>query len=247
MATKAKKAVPAVIENTTGTAVVNYEAQQRKDLEALSERTAPGGGDKIRITRDKKFKLPDGTTNPGPLSIVVLDFVSGNYFYDKPYKEGEIAPPACFAIGLNPKKLEPSTNSPEKQSDTCGECPNNQFGSKGKGKACANKRKLAVMEPSDDPNAPVYLLDVSATGTGAWDSYVNTLKASLKKMPYGVITDVFFDTNSDFQSLRFGNPQPLPAGVVGNVMSKRAAALDRLLAEPDVSQYVKAAPKKGKK
>lgn len=246
MATKKAK-VPAVIDNSTGTSVVNYEEQMRQDLEKLADRTAPGGGDKIRITRDKKFKLPDGTVNPGPLSVVILDFVSGNYFYDKPYKDGEVAPAACFAIGTNPKSLVPSNNSPNKQSDTCGGCPNNQFGSKGKGKACANKRKLAVMEPSDDPNAPVYLLDVSATGTGAWDSYVNTLKASLKKMPYGVITDIYFDPNSDFQSLRFGNPQPLPAGVVPNVMSKKAAALDRLMAEPDVSSYAAPAAKKGKK
>ena len=71
MATKKAGKAVATLDNQTGTSVVNYEEQQRKDLEALADRTAPGGGDKIRITRDKKFKLPDGTTNPGPLSVVV--------------------------------------------------------------------------------------------------------------------------------------------------------------------------------
>ena len=48
MATKKAGKAVATLDNQTGTSVVNYEEQQRKDLEALSDRTAPGGGDKIR-------------------------------------------------------------------------------------------------------------------------------------------------------------------------------------------------------
>lgn len=219
--------------------------QLRAESDEVAKRIQAPGGDLIKLTKDKHFKLPDGTKHPGPLSIVILDFVSTNKFFDRPYKEGEVTPPACFAIGLEPTSLIPSKNSPDKQAATCKDCPNNQFGSKGDGKACGNHRLLAVVagtgDDGADPEAPLYMLQVSPTGVKAFDGYVSTIRGQYQVPPIGVVTDIYFDPSSEYQSLRFGNPQP-------NVnlemhFGRRTAARARLMTEPDVSAYTPAKKK----
>ena len=217
----------------------------KAETEDLKNRIAAPGGDKIKLTKDKHFKLPTGEKHPGPLTVVVLDFVNRNVFHDRPFSEGEVTAPACFAIGTDVHdKLSPSSNSPDKQSDTCAKCPNNEFGSKGKGKACKNTRLLAVVagegEMAADPKAPMWLIEVSPTAGKAWDSYVATVRTQYNLPPVGVVTDVFFDPSSEFQSLRFGNPQPNPN--LAMHYGRKPAAKERLFAEPDVTKYE--APKK---
>lgn len=228
-----------------GTSVVNIRESLAAEANQLADRIQAPGGDKIKLTKDKKFKLPDGTVQEGPLTVVILDFVSVNEFYDRPYKEGDYSPPACYAIGTEVNdKLTPSAKSPDKQAATCKECPNNEWGSKNDGKACSNKRRLAVISPDANPDSPMYILEVSPTSVKAFDSYVSTVRTQFGMPPIGVVTDVFFDPSVDYQNLRFGNPQSNPN--LEDHFARKQAAKDRLAAEPDVSKYEKPA-KKGRK
>lgn len=226
----------------TGKSLVDIRAELKKQAEAIKSKIAAPAGDFIKVQQDKQFKLPDGTTNGGPLHVVILDFVSANYFYDRPYKEGEIVPPACYSINESPLLLKPSDKSPVKQAEACNVCPNDQFGSNGKGKACTNTRLLAVTVPSDDANAPIYLLKVSPTGIKAFDAYVKTIESQFDGPPIVVETEIYFDKASKWPSLRFGNPKPNANLEVHFNLQK--AAKERLLTEPDVSQYQ---PPKGKR
>lgn len=235
------------VKKTPGTALVNMRAELDAETLALGRRIEAPGGDKVKLTKSKEFKLPDGTKHPGPLTVVILDFVSTNTFHDKPYKEGEISPPACFAIGLEPTSLVPSETSPDVQSESCAKCPNNEFGSKGSGKACKNGRRLAIVagdgDLAADPDSPMWIIEVSPTSLKAFDAYVSTVRTQFQMPPIGVITDIFFDPNSEYQSLRFGNPQPNPNLELH--FGRRNAAKERLNSLPDVSKYEK--PKAAKK
>ena len=133
----------AVVKKASG-AVVNIQDMLRKQAESMSERTSPASGISIRVTQDKQFSLPDGQKTD-ELEVVIVDFVARNEFYEGAYDKDNMSPPACFAIGVAPNKLVASDNSPQKQADTCAECPMNAFGSAGKGKACKNGRVLAVL------------------------------------------------------------------------------------------------------
>lgn len=243
----AKKPGTAVVP-TKSNLPVNIAEQLAAETKALASRIQAPGGDKIKLTKKKTFKLPDGTESPGPLTVVILDFVSMNKFFDRPYKEGEISPPACYALGLEPTNLVPSEKSPDKQSASCGTCPNNEFGSKGDGKACSNHRVLAVVagagDTALDPNSPMWLVEVSPTAIKAFDAYVSMVRTQFGVPPVGVITDIFFDPSSEYQSLRFGNPQPNPNLELH--FGRRTAARTRLLTEPDVSAYTKPGKKKAK-
>jgi hypothetical protein len=222
----------------TGKSLVDIRAELKKQAELIKSKISAPAGDFIKVQQDKQFKLPDGTVSGGPLNVVILDFISANYFYDRPYKEGEIVPPACYALNDSPILLKPSEKSPVKQAEACNACPNDQFGSNGKGKACTNTRLLAVTA-AGVPDAPIYLLKVSPTGIKAFDAYVKTIEAQFDGPPIIVETEIYFDKGSKWPSLRFGNPQPNTQLEAHFNMQK--AAKDRLLTEPDVSQYT--APK----
>ncbi len=237
MATAKKAATPKSREVAvkSSNSLVSIKEALARDLAALAGKTAPAGGDSIQIGQDKTFKLPDGTKTSGPLQLVIVDFTSSNKFYDGPYDKDNIAPPACFAIGDNPTTLVPSDNSPVKQSDSCSTCPMNQFGSAGKGKACKNTRVLAVLPPDADEDTPLWILNVSPTAIKAFDSYVASVARQFQLPPVGVVTEVSFDENIDYASLRFGNPQP-NEGLTAH-FSRKEEATTRLAQEPDVSAY----------
>lgn len=223
--------------------IVSIKAQMALELETIASRTAPPGGDKIQVTQDKYFKLPDGRKTAEPIDVVIVDFVAKNEYYPGPFDPKNIVPPACFAIGLNPTTLVPSNNSPDKQASSCAVCPNNVFGSAGDGKACKNGRLLAVLPPDANADTPLMLLSVSPTALKGFDAYVRGVAAQFKLPPIGVVTTVSFDKDVTYASLRFGDPKPNTNLEV--FASRREEARTRLETEPDVSQYdSKAAAKK---
>jgi hypothetical protein len=230
----AKQEQERVIDGGTTNLPVDVRKQLQEEADKLARKIAAPSGDKITVTRRKTFKLPNGIEGP-TLRVVVLDFVSYNAFYDRAFSDDEKSPPACFALGDDPRQLKPSDNSPDKQSDDCADCPNNQFGSRGKGKACGNHRLLAVVEPGDNPEAPIYLLKTSPTAVKNWDSYASGVASRFGMSPIGVTTEVLFDPAKDYPTLMFGNPLPNPD--VKLHIARKEAATKRLLTEPDVSSY----------
>lgn len=239
-------ATTAVAVKKTSGNVVSIQEALRAQAAAMSDRIAPPSG--IRITTGgKNFSLPDGTKVPGPLELVVVDFVARNEFYENDYDKDSIVPPACFAIGSNPVKLVPSANSPLKQADDCTSCPMNAFGSKGKGKACSNTRLLAVLPPDADDSTPLWLLKVSPTGGKAFDGFVRSVATTFQLPPIGVVVTVSFDENEDYPKLVFSDPKP--NNNVGTHYGRQEEARALLVAEPDITSFVvdkpaKAAPKR---
>jgi hypothetical protein len=151
-------------------------------------------------------------------------------------------------VGPEPTTLVPTGNSPNKQADTCAVCPNNQFGSAGKGKACKNTRLLAIKPMADDDDN-IYVLSVPPTSIKAFDSYVHTLAGKHRLPPVGVVTRVTLDKNESFAAPRFEVVRPLNPDELGPFMEARTQARERLVTEPDFSQYTggaKAAPARGR-
>lgn len=217
------------------TALVDIQKELANDAALIRKRLASVGAPFIKCTQDKKFQLPDGTQSAGPMSVVIIDFAAANYFYDRGFVRGETYPAACYALGLDANSLVPGEDSPVKQADSCSECPNNEFGSKGKGKACSNSRLLAVVNPTEnDPT--IYLLKVSATGIKSFDNYVQTVKTMFNTVTLAVVTDIYFDAVLSYGSLRFGNPRPNPK--LEKHFGLRNSARALLLTPPDLSEYV---------
>lgn len=224
------------LKKPANTNIVSIQEVMKNQLATLGSRIAPATGIKIRATQDKQFVLPDGTKTPGPIELVVVDFVTTHNFYEGAFDKDEIVPPGCFAVGNDPKKMFPSANVPNKQAEDCQSCPNNQFGSKGKGKACSNGRLLAVLPPDADADTPIWLLQPSATAIKGFDGYVAGVARTFQVMPLGVVTTVAFNENETFAQMTFSDPKPNPG--LSEHFARQTEARELLTAERDVTGYV---------
>ena len=176
----------------------------------LKDRLAAPSSNTIS-TAGKVFTLSDGRVDHGPLHVIVLDWVATNSYFDGEYDPANRVPPKCFAVGeANNDHLIPVDDSPDMQHDNCAECPHNQFGSRGKGKACKNQFKLALIpadlaEPDTDK---VWTINVSPTGIKQFTSFVNNVtKMFGAQHPIRVAVDMQFVAQQTYPTLEFVNPK----------------------------------------
>lgn len=222
----------------------NINEQMAADAAKLAERLAAPTGNAIQITQGKEFRTPDGATG-STLRAIIVDFVSYNRYYEGGYDKDNITPPNCFAIGaVKNDDLEPSPNSPDKQSADCASCTLNKFGSAGRGKACVNTKLLALLAPDATDDSPLMTLRISATALKAFDAYVSNLIRITGRAPYAVTTEFSFDPNVDYASVRLGNPEPCTKEQLEAAYMRRDDALKMLLTEPDFSAAEAPAAKK---
>ena len=69
--------------------VVSIKEAIAAQIAALGDRIAPPGGSKIKLQAGK-MTMPDGTATPGPVPMVVVDFVARNMFYENDYDANNI-------------------------------------------------------------------------------------------------------------------------------------------------------------
>jgi hypothetical protein len=225
----------------TSSLPVNYAEQLANEVSNIQARISAPSGDRIRMNGSAGFVLPDGT-EAETIDGVIVDFVSSNLLFEGAFDAKNPQPPGCFAVGPEPTTLIPSNNSPNKQAETCAVCSNNQFGSNGKGKACKNTRLLAIKALDSDDIA---ILSVPPTSIKAFDSYVSTLASKHRLPPVGVLTRISLDRSVTYAAPRFDVVKPLGEDELPAVMEARKPARERLVVEPDFSQYVPPAPARG--
>lgn len=234
-------------ERATSNLPMNIQEQLAKEAAAIQSKIAAPSGDRITSKGNSLIIAPDGSEGT-EMEIVVLDFVSCNLYYDRPYNKDVVFPPACFALGPEPTLLIPSKNAPVRQCDTCSGCTFNQFGSaiSGAGKACKNTRLLAISPAdasSEDGEPPVWILSVPPASIKNFDAYVSNLAIKAKSVPVSVVTRLSLSEDSEYFAPRFDVVRPLTNEELGVFFPLREAAKARLMTEPDVSGYEPPAPR----
>ena len=210
---------------TTSTAIAVLTPEQlAAEAQAMINKAGSLAGDVIRV-KNKKFVLPDGR-EAETFAAVIVDFINVNEFYEGRFDPKKPAPPVCAAKGTDPKNMVPFEDSPKLQADGCNDCPNNQFGSEGKGKACKNGIWLAVV-PADDLTAQPLIVKLAPTATTPFRRYL-TLLASTGRPHFAVITNFSLDNSVDYAKIMCDAPVPLPLEDVSAVMGRRADAMKRL-------------------
>lgn len=213
MATKKATTKPA-------TAMVKWDEELANYATQAAETTATSTGSFIG-TASGQFKVGGNPVPGNALDVVVLDHIFENAYYVGAYNPNDIQPPVCFAYGRGKdaqKTMRPDDASTEKQSETCVTCRWNQFGSAitGKGKACGNKRRLALitedaLESAERVEAAeVRYLKVSVTSAKVWDGYVQHNAEVLHKPPFALVTHIGMvpDAKTQFR-MEFRLKQPI--------------------------------------
>lgn len=236
-----RKNAVATVPQSRALATVDQELSQ--EVANLKQQIGQPGGRAIKI-KNTGFVSPEGMDLGTEIQIVVLDFVSKNLFYDRPYDPQNPIPPACFAQGKMLDLMAPDEASPVPQSDSCKTCPLNAFGSgsNGKSKACKNTRELAVLllDPDNedsltDPSTPIYTLSVPPTGLRAFDGVVAAIARSLAGPPIKAILTATVKDAGTYGLLSFVDPVPNPH--YAEHVSRRAECKDLLERKPDFTQY----------
>ena len=248
MATKkkvTKKKTTAVAKRAT-TDVATIQQQLQDEAAGIQGQIGAPSTKAIRLT-DKVFTMPDGTVIQDELEVVIVDFISQNKLYEGKYDPKNPEPPVCYAIGKVVNSMVPSPNSQDMQvskGESCAECPMNQWGSDGDGKACKNTRVLAVVLP-DAEETEVYTISVPPTGIKGFDGYVGSIAKLYNLPPIGVKTTISFHPEKTYPLPLFGNP--VPNEQLQEHFAFRAEAETLLTVEPEYGVVVEKPARRTKK
>jgi hypothetical protein len=172
-----------------------------------------------RVKRSGEEKImvnPDGTPKYA-IEVVILKTSPhiSKVWYEAGYVEGSTAPPDCWSV--DGKK--PDAASPKLQNPTCAGCRWNAWGSSrtqggsGKGKDCADSKRIAVAPLQDIDNeaggGPL-LLRIPPASLADLLNYANSLE-TIHYPYFGVGTQLSFDMNAEYPKLMFKPVRALTA------------------------------------
>ena len=154
--------------------------------------------------KGKVFALPTGQSSQGPLNAVILDWRNFNKYYTAAYNPQKPEPPQCFAIHSVISEMKPGAEVTKPGHADCAGCTFNKFASAatGRGKACRNTVRLAVVPSDFTTDTEPMLINISPTGLTGWASYINGLTV-VEKHPVQVVTEISFDANQAYPKLVF--------------------------------------------
>lgn len=135
-----------------GTALVKWE-EEFANIAKENAKNAKVSEGKFLSFKGGRMSFGGADVEDNEIRCVVIGWAYHNAYYDpdEPYDPKNPQSPICYATGVGEDEMVPHENAPEKQCGGCVDCPFNQFESAktGKGKACKNGIRLALIAESD--------------------------------------------------------------------------------------------------
>jgi hypothetical protein len=217
-----QKASPAA-----STAITKLDDELAKYAKDISSKETPPAGNFIGI-KGGEFNY-GGASLGTEVEVAVLDVIYENQFYTEKFDPDNPTPPDCYALAREEDGMAPHPESAKPQSDTCAKCPHNQWGTadRGRGKACKNMRRLALVsmnglktENVETAEAPAFR--VSVTSVNNWKNYLtNILGKIYRKPPFAVVTKMTLKPDPKTQhKIEFEYVDALPADLLPGMISK---------------------------
>lgn len=205
----AKKAAPP--SKTTALATWDEELAKYAAAAAKTEESAAGG--QFFSIKGAQLTWNDAPIANNTLAAIVLDSVLENVYYTEEYDVDTPQSPTCFAFGRDDKTITPHqtvVDAGQAQygaAEQCAGCQWNEFGTadKGKGKACRNVRRLALLaagsfdaqgrfqmfeDHETFESATFGFLKIPVTSVKGYASYVKTIAETLKRPPWAIVTKI---------------------------------------------------------
>lgn len=233
------------VQASKSRALTNWNEELAKYAEAASKQEATTAGGQFFGIKSGVLTWQDAPVANNKMAVIILDSMFENVYYEGRYDPDTRQVPLCFAIAKEESELAPHENvrtdgSP--QCESCKGCPMNEFGSAetGKGKACRNTRRLAMimvgtydrkgdLELNEDPehyrNEPIGFMKLPVTSVKGYASFVRQAAAALKRPPFGIVTcvSVVPDPKTQFKVL-FEAVEEVSDELMQAVMSRREEA-----------------------
>lgn len=233
-----------------GTAVVSWEdemAQQAAAAAAMEESTA--GGQFFNI-RGGILQFAGSPITNNEIHCIILGSVLTNIYYEGAYDPDNVQSPKCYAYATDAQELAPHEKVVEagnQQNDTCKGCEKNEFGSAdtGKGKACQNTRRLALLpvgqihpktrelelyDTETILKGTAGFMKLPVTSVKGYSNYVVSTFQTAKRAPHGVITlvKVVPDATSQFKVV-FEPYDKVPNELMPGIMAKHRETMEAIM------------------
>jgi hypothetical protein len=181
--------------------------------------------------------MPDGTPHPAagaPLTVLPCIVLRARANIEKVYYASNYTPgqepqsPDCFSLD----GVRPDPSATMKMCESCAGCPQNVFGSghdaqgnPSKGKACADRKVLAIFADNG-----VYRFTVPPASLQAWVAYCKQL-ANYGVAPQFVVTQIGFNSDKD-------KPFVLTFGFQGMLGEQQLAKILEMTNSPEVQEII---------
>lgn len=230
---------------TTAVAKWDEELARQAELAAGMENSTATGqffGLKSGVLSFNDAPLPNNE-----MAVIVLDAVLENVYYEGKYDPDSPQSPMCFAFGRDEKTMAPhqividAGNQQCGASGLCNGCEMNEFGTAevGRGKACRNTRRLAMIPAGtlengkfkafDDAehfeSAGIAFMKLPVTSVKGYAAYVKQVAGALKRPPHAIFTKVKVvpDPKSQFK-VTFEPLSQVPDDLLAAVMQRHEEA-----------------------
>lgn len=222
-----------VVKQKQETALAKWDDELAKfAVDAAKGESLVGSGTFVSF-KGGRLSIGGQPIKDNKMDVVVVDYIHENLYFDSKFDPDTPTPPACYAFGRDDKSLTPHEQARERQSDSCAGCPQNEWGSAdtGKGKACRNVRRLALIsangltEDSVLTGELVYA-KLPVTSVKGWSQYVNEVAAAYRRPPFGVVTEIAVipDEKTQFK-VKFTSKGTVPNELVGAMMKRRETVM----------------------
>lgn len=203
----------------TGKELATWEKDMLAQAEVAADMEAGSAGGQFFSVKDGVLTLDGAELPNNEMAVVILDSMMENVYYKDRYDPNNISGPVCFAFGYDEKDMKPHNDAVEAgsaQSEVCSECAWNEWASAdtGKGKACRNTRRLALItagtlpgdgsfEANEDKEhfktTAITYLRLPVTSVRGYAGVVRQLASASKRPPHAMFTRVKVVSDSKTQ------------------------------------------------
>lgn len=236
-----------------GNEIVNYDEAWAKAAQAAADQ-APPVTSQFLSTRGGILSYGEEEMPGNQACVIVLDMIRENTFYAEKFDPDVPASPICYAFSRDrAEELAPHPSMQvdlsyfQPQSDTCGTCRWNEWGTadKGRGKACQNRVRLAIipagyynvkrgskdadLELYNDPThfrkADIAHIKLPVTSGTHWWKYVSQISTQFRRPPHGVITRLWLEPHAKHQyEVHFEMVEEVPNELAQIIMARHEEA-----------------------
>lgn len=234
----------ATTKKTSG-ALIKWDEELAKQAEIVASMEANTGGGQFFSTKGGILSWQDAPLPGNQMAVIILDSIFENVYYEGRYDPDTPQSPTCFAFGRDEKTMRPHQiviDAGNQQHDQCAGCPMNEFGSAetGRGKACRNTRRLAMIpagtfnaagkfelfeEEEHFASTAIGFMKLPVTSVKGYSSFVKQVAGALRRPPFGIVTKVKIvpDPKSQFKVV-FEPIMIIPDELMGIIMQRHEEA-----------------------
>jgi len=215
-------------EKKPGTALTHWREAMGTAAQKQAEMEQSSGGGKFFSMRAGVLKFDDVALPGNQIACVILHSIYENVYYADKFDPDNKTPPTCFAFHdaddedeMQPHSIVDEEDCFERQNDVCDGCPMNEWGSadKGKGKACSNRRRLAIIpagtyvsqgknkglelkmfeDAKPFRDADLAYMKLPVTSVKHYSQFVREISEQLDRPTWGVFANITVEPHEKYQ------------------------------------------------